>query len=173
MTCFWWVIGSQQPDYNGGSVYRFGLLLSVIYRKWPGKGPGWGRVRNPPLDPERVTSIIYSNNSCCPQRRTELWFPSTEICTQPMLRCPDRSGVYPQCSAVHTADTWFILAYLTYGEQSSAVNAAYIQPTLYIHFRYTAGALQFDLGGPAWPCRDKDRSAAHPFFAQKDAFCGE
>ncbi len=25
-------------------------------------------------------------------------------------------------------------------------NAVYIQPTLHIHFRYTAGALQFDLG---------------------------
>ncbi len=46
-------------------------------------------AQNPPVCPERVTSIIYSNNSWTlsgsPQRRTELWFSSAEICTQRIL----------------------------------------------------------------------------------------
>ncbi len=55
---------------------------------------------------------------------------------------PGRTGVDLQCPTVHNADT------LQYMEStcSGGCNAAYIQPTLYIHFRYTSGALQFDLG---------------------------
>ncbi len=68
---------------------------------------------------------------------------------------PDRSGVYLQCHAVYTAGTLHMLqctcsigcSYTAHTlPASGSVPAVYVQPTLQLHWNYTAYTLHFGLG---------------------------